>query len=171
MHYLQVVATAVKTVFREKRLLLLFTILTLGTLWFFIYIPVKKVPGNTFFFQISIFTPKDWFFLILLSILTSLSLAMNIFVVRRELKNTLKSSTVGRGGFSVVTGIVGSIFGPTASCASCVGSIFGFLGVSGVFFLLEYRFYIVIASIVLMLLSLYYTSLRILGVCNIKLKR
>ena len=170
MHYLQIVVTAVKAVFKEKKFLLSFVFLTFLTLWFFIYIPVKKIPGNTFIFQISIFTYVDWFLLAILSILTALSLVMNFFVIRNDLKKTYGRSTLRRGGFSVLSGIIGAIFGPTASCASCVGSIFGFLGVGGVFFLLEYRFYIVIASIALMLLSLYFTSLRVLGVCNIKLK-
>lgn len=170
MNQIQIVAIAVKAVFKEKKFLLSFIFLTFLSLWFFIYIPVKKIPGNTFLFQISIFTLVDWFLLVILSILTALSLVMNFFVIKNDLKKTYGSSTLRRGGFSVLSGIIGSIFGPTASCASCVGSIFGFLGVGGVFFLLQYRFYIVIVSIVFMLLSLYYTSLRILGVCNIKFK-
>lgn len=171
MRYFQIILTAIKAVFKDSKLFISLIFLTLGFLCFFIYIPVKKVLGNTFLFQISIFTFTDWFLLIVLSTLTSLSLVMNFVVIRNELKNRLNTSTIGRGGFGVISGIVGSIFGPTASCASCVGSIFGFLGVGGVLFLLQYRLYIVIATIVFMLLSLYYTSLRVFGVCNIKLKR
>jgi len=170
MYYIQLVILAVKNVFKEKSLLIFFGILNLVVLWFFIYIPVKKVPGNTFVFQISIFTLKDWFLLIVLSALTSLSLTMNGFIIRRELKNSLQPQTVGRGSFGALTGVLGSIFGPTASCASCVGSIFGFLGVGGVLLLLKYRHIILLFSILLMFVTLYHSSKRVLGICNIEIR-
>ncbi|OGM26454.1 hypothetical protein A3A76_01255 [Candidatus Woesebacteria bacterium RIFCSPLOWO2_01_FULL_39_23] len=171
MHYIQLVILAVKNVFKEKIFLITFFALSILALWFFIYIPVRQIPGNTFSFQISIFTLKDWFLLVLLSSLTSLSLTMNIFVIRNELKNSLSTATVGRSSFSTLSGMLGSIFGPTASCASCVGSIFGFLGLGGVLLLLKYRQMILLLSIIIMLLTLYYTSKRVLGICNIKISR
>ena len=171
MNQIQIVLLAVKSTFEEKKIFALFTILATLALWFFIYIPVKKVPGNTFAFQISIFTLNDWFLLITLSTLTALTLSMNIFLIKNDLKNIASPSNMGRGGIGVMSGILGSIFGPTATCASCVGTIFGFLGVGGVFFLLKYRQTIIALSILIMLFTLYYTSKRVLGICNIKIRK
>ena len=171
MRYIQLVIVAVKNVFKEKIFLITFVTLTILALWFFIYIPVKKVPGNTFAFQMSIFTSRDWFLLITLSVLTALTLIMNVFVIRNDIKNAIQAANLGRSGLGVLSGIFGSIFGPAASCASCVGTLFGFLGVGGVFFLLKYRHTIVVLSVLIMLFTLYYTSKRVLGICNIKISR
>ena len=171
MRYIQLVILAVKNVFKEKSLLIFFGILNLAALWFFIYIPVRQITGNTFAFQTSIFTSKDWFLLISLSTLTSITLVMNIFAVGNDLKNMKYGSTLGRGSVGILSGIAGSIFGPTATCAACVGTIFGFLGVGGIFLLLKYRQAIVAFSILIMLFTLYYTSKRVLGICNIKVSR
>lgn len=170
MNRIQIVVLALKALFK-RNFLIPFILLTFFSLWFFIYIPVKKVPGNTFGFQISLFSFSDWVLLILLSILTTLSFLMNIFVIEREIKKSLAAVSLGRGGVGAIFGVLGSIFGPTASCASCVGSIFGFLGVGGVFFLLKYRQVIVVASILIMLFTLYNTSKRVLGICKVKRKR
>lgn len=132
----------------------------------FIYIPVTKIPGNSFSFQISIFTFKDWFSLIALSLLSSLSLTMNVFVFDQENKSRLTKSSFGRGSLGIIYGFIGSIFGPTASCASCVGSIFGFLGVGAVIFMIRYQTYILLTFVILILFSIYYTSLRVLGICK-----
>lgn len=169
MHLLKLTTLAVKIVFSDKNYLTLYGVLFLTVFVLFIYIPVIRVPGNTLAFQISLFTFTDWFLLILLSGLTAISLAMNIFVAKRDLKSTLNTKTIGRGGFGALSGILGSVFGPTASCSSCVGSFFGFLGAGGVLFLLKYRQMIVALSIIIMLFTLYYTSKRVLGVCDTKI--
>lgn len=172
MNRLQIVALALKTLFEKKNFFVFFVPPTFLALWFFIYIPVKKVPGNSFGFQISLFSLSDWLLLILLSVLTSINFLMNIFVVEREIKKSLSTASLGRGSVGVIFGALGSIFGPTASGASCVGSIFGFLGVTGILFLLKYRQVIVVGSILIMILTLYQTSKKFLGICGVKrLKR
>jgi hypothetical protein len=171
MSQIQIVALAIRTLFERKKIILHFVILTFLVLWLFIYIPVKKIPGNSFIFQISLFGFSDWFLLVVLSILTSITFLMNIFVINREIKQTLNAASLGRGGVGAVFGVLGSIFGPTASCASCVSSIFGFLGIGGVLFLLKYRQVIVALSILIMLFTLYHTSKRVLGICKIKTTR
>ena len=167
MHRIQLVILAVKNVFKEKKLFITFGVLVTASLWFFIYIPVTQIPGNTYFFQISLFSYVDWSLLILLSSLTALSLTMNYFVIRNQIKRSLRVSTVGSGSFGLLSGVAGSLFGPSASCASCVSALFGFLGVGGVFFLLQYRQAIVLVSILIMLITLYHTSKKVLGICAI----
>lgn len=171
MHHLEVILTAVKITFKDKRYFAALAFLAVLAFWFFVYIPVKKVPGNSFSFQLSIFKPTDWFLLTVLSFLTSLSLVMNFFVIKRNFNELMRGSAAGSGGAGVLAGIMGSIFGPTASCASCVGSIFGFLGVGGVLFLLKYRQLIVATSIVIILFTLYHTSRRVLRICKIKITK
>lgn len=155
--------------FQERKILSLFFSLFLAILYVIIYIPVKNVPGNTFRFQISLFTFGDWILLLTLSFLTSLSLVMNIFVIRNNLKSFRGLTTVGQGSFGIFSGLIGSLFG-TASCASCVGSVLGFLGVGGILFLLKFRQIIVASSILIMIVTLYFTSKKVLGICKIKPK-
>lgn len=171
MGRIQIVVLAVRTLFKKKKNFIPFVLLSFLTSWVFIYVPVRKVPGNTLAFQVSLFSFGDWVLLVLLSILTSLTFLMNIFIVARSVKVGLNTSSLGRGGVGAVFGILGSIFGPTASCASCVGSIFGFLGVGGVLFLLKYRQVIVFLSVVIMLFTLYHSSKRVLGICRVKTAR
>src|SRR3989344_843717 len=164
--YLSYLLTATKLVLSEKRYLAFFSLFAFGFLAFLIYIPVTSIPGNDFAFQLSIFTPKDYFLLVSLSFLTSLSFSLNIFAILREFNARNSATLVAQGGGGSLSGLIGSIFG-TASCSACVGSIFGFLGAGGVLFLIKYRNFVTIAAIVLMLIGLYYTSKRVLGICNV----
>ncbi|MBI4129788.1 hypothetical protein HY468_00575 [Candidatus Roizmanbacteria bacterium] len=162
---LQLVIRAIKQVLKEKNRFVAFGLLTVTAFWIFVSIPVRQIPGNTYAFQLSLFSYVDWALLLLLSALTGLSLTMNSVIIRNEIKRSLRASTVGRSSFGLLSGIAGSLFGPSASCASCVSAIFGFLGMGGVLFLLQYRQAIVIVSILIMLVTLYYSSKKVLGIC------
>lgn len=156
---------AIKVVLRNKNYLAGFIVLSLGIFWLFIYIPVKNIPGNDFAFQLSIMTLQDKLLSGLLAVLVSLSLVMNVYAFKLKRSTKIGISMVGQGGGGLFSGIVASVFG-TATCAACISSIFGFLGTGGVLFLLEYRTQIVLASIVLLLISLYFTSAKVLGICK-----
>lgn len=156
---------AIKLVLRNKNYLAGFIVLSLAIFWLFIYIPVKNIPGNDFTFQLSIMTLQDKLLSGLLSVLVSLSLVMNVYAFKLKRSAKVGISMVGQGGGGLFSGIVASVFG-TATCAVCVSSLFGFLGTGGVLFLLEYRTQIVLASIVLLLISLYFTSAKVLGICK-----
>lgn len=166
--YFSYLFTATKLVLSEKRYLALFILFTIGFLAFLVYIPVTSVPGNDLVFQLSIYTFKDYFLLITLSLLTSLSFSLNIFAILRDFKARSSATLLAQGGGGSLSALIGTIFG-TASCSSCVASLFGFLGVGGVLFLIKYKDIITFSAIALMLISLYYTSKRVLGICNIKI--
>lgn len=161
-----VIRHALVRVFANKLYLLFALLLSLSFFFLFIYIPVRNIPGNDFAFQLSILTPTDFLLLIALSLLTTLSLIMNLYLFLQRRKKQIGIALFSQGGVGIFSGTIASIFG-TATCAACVGSLFGFLGVGGVFFLLEYRTPITILAIILLLISLYFTAQKVEGVCKV----
>ncbi len=163
----------IKLVLKQRIYLASFAVISSLLLWFFIYIPVRNVPGNDFAFQLTLFKPQDFLLLITLALLTSLSINMNVYSFRQRATVSTGVSAISQGGVGGFAGIIASIFG-TATCSTCVASLFGFLGIGTVFFLLDNKNYIVLASILLVLFSLYFTSKKVLHVCeecnHIKLK-
>lgn len=142
-----------------------FRIFLISTTLFFaalISVPVILTPGNTFRFQLGVFTFWNYILMILLAGLIGLMISMQVYTYK--IKKSAKGSGNGVvGGFS---GFVAGIFG-TAACSSCIAAIFGFLGLGTVFFLIEYQWYIVGVSLVLVFLSIYVTSLSIEKDCDV----
>lgn len=169
------IIAAIKKVLAQKSYLAGFIVISIGIFWLFLAIPVKTVPGNTFALQLRILLDTGQFFLLAaLSLLTSLSLVLHVYTFRHkhslrsdELKHSVATgaSLVGSGTTGFVSGVIATIFG-SATCGYCVAAFFGFLGIGGVLFLIEYRTWITIAAIALMLISLYFTSRKVLGVCE-----
>lgn len=157
--------SANKLVFSDKRYLLGFFLAAFAMFWLLLYIPIRTVPGNDLAFQLSILTPKDWLLFTILPVLTALSIVMNVYILKHKSSIQDGASMAGQGGTGFFSGIIASVFG-TATCASCVATIFGFLGIGGVLFLLQYRTYITTAAIILLLISLYFTSKRVLNACE-----
>lgn len=142
-----------KRVLKSNPYYYIFPALSIIILSIFMLLPVYLTPGNTLGFQLNLFTPINYVLMIILALLVSLVISMQLYNYRLR-KSAAISGTVAVGGFS---GITATIFG-TASCASCVAAIFGFLGVGTVFFLIKYQWYIVSLSVIFLLLSLYFTS-------------
>lgn len=157
--------SANKLVFSDKRYLFGFLAVAFAMFWLLLYIPIRAIPGNDLAFQLSILTPKDWFLFTVLPVLTALSIVMNIYILKNKGSAQDGAAMVGQGGTGFFSGIIASVFG-TATCASCVATIFGFLGIGGVLFLLQYRTYITTVAIILLLISLYFTSKRVLNACE-----
>jgi len=153
---IKIIYNSTKEILSKKNYLLLFLIIAIIVLAIYITIPVFTITGNDFLFQLSIFTFKDYVVMIPFSLLVSLMISMQIYSYkqRRSLRIVGKSIV---GGYS---GIVAGIFG-TASCASCVAAIFGFLGTGSVLFLIANQWWVVSIAGLLVLLSLYLTSIGI----------
>ncbi len=154
-----------KTVFSKKIYLLGFLALIPLVFLFFVYIPVKTIPGNNLNFQLSIFTTRDYVLTIVFSILLSLFLVMQIFVIRNALDRKSMLTSITTGGVGGYVAAVGAIFG-TAACASCLFAILGFLGASTVFTLLQYQWYVVSGAILMLLVSIYFLSKKVNGICE-----
>lgn len=163
--YISCLTTAGRIVLSEKKYFVGFISLAFLFFSLLVYIPIRSIPGNTLKFQLALMGVKDYALLVILSLLTSLSLVMSFYALRLKVTAREGASLVSRGGIGSFSGVVASIFG-TATCASCVASIFGFLGFGGVLFLLKYRNLVVVFAIVLLLVSLYFTAKRLLGVCE-----
>jgi len=157
---------ATKTVLQQKQYLLLFILLSLVIFFLFILIPVITIPGNTLAFQLSIFTHKDYAFLIIFAFLISLVITMQIFIFYRN-KNI--KERLGNAGVGVVGGYSGFIAAvlATASCSSCIAALLGFLGTGAVLFVVENRWLFVAFAIGSMLISLYFMARKINKTCGL----
>lgn len=155
------ITSATRTILTKRNYLLLFLAGIPTVFAVFVFIPVKTIPGNDLFFQLSIFTLRDWTLMFALSFLTSLLIIMNIYIFRQR-RAIAEAGKAGAGGLS---SMVGAVFG-TAACSSCVAALFGFLGLPAVLFLIEARLYIVVGAIGLILLSLYFAAKKIVLACE-----
>ena|SRR3972149_11166900 len=156
---------ASQIVFEKRHFLALFLVIAVSLFLFFLSLPVRNVPGNSFAFQLSILKFEGVLLLATLAALTSLSMVMNLYLLLEQRDARSGVSLVGHGGLGGLGGFVASVFG-TASCLTCVSSIFGFLGIGGVLFLVQYRRTITVIAILLLAISLHFTSQKVLGWCE-----
>jgi len=154
------IITTSKEVLSKKNYFIAFIALVFLIFAIFILIPVFLIPANSLLFQLTVFSIKDYILLTILSVLTSLLIVMQVFSYK-EAKICSPRKTAISGGSAVVAALFG-----TASCSACLATVFGFLGVGTVFFLVEYQWFIVGIAILIMLISLYFTSLKLKAVCE-----
>ncbi|MBI3576942.1 hypothetical protein HY086_02815 [Candidatus Gottesmanbacteria bacterium] len=159
------IIVASKTVLSKKIYLVGFLALVPLVFLFFVYIPVRSIPGNSLGFQLSIFSTRDYILTTIFSILMSLFLTMQVFVIRNATSKKNILTSVGTGGVGGYMATIGAIFG-TAACGSCLFAIVGFLGASTVFTLLKYQWYIVSGAIVILLISIFLLSKKVNGICE-----
>lgn len=128
----------------------------------FVLIPVWTVSGNTLTTQLNIFTARDYGVLVLLSALSSLFITMQIYVMQQKRKVGGVGTATAGGLGALFAGIAG-----TAFCASCLAPLFAIFGIGfgGVIFVLEYRWYFVVAVTLFMLTAIYLTARKINKVC------
>ena len=156
------ISTAIRETFASVKYKWLFVIVTLIAGGFFLLYPVVTTPGNDILFQISI-TP--WWgngLIALISLATGLMITMQVYVFKKS--RAIKKRAVGSTAAGLGGGFIASMFAG-ASCASCVTALFGFLGASNVFLLLEYRWHIMALSTAVMFVSLHFVSKRINDDC------
>jgi len=148
--------------FKNKNYISLFLVLFFVFFALFVLIPVWTVPGNTLATQFDIFTARDYAVLILLSSLSSLFIAVQIYVMRERKEIVGAGTAVGGGLGALFAGIAG-----TAFCASCLAPLFAVFGIGfgGVVFVLNYRLYFVVAITLLILIAIYLTARKIHKVC------
>jgi len=154
---------ASKQVLTNPKYALLFVVLTVLAFIALIFVLVVTIPGNSFEFQLSIMTIWEKLLVVLLSSLIALLFTMHVWIFKRTKKAQVGKSAVG--GTSV---IAATIFG-TAACSSCLAFLFGLVGISSIstiIFLLDFRWYFVLISIFLMLISIYFTSKNVVEECE-----
>ncbi len=172
MGYFLLLWEATKAVLKQKRYVVGLLVVALIVFWLFVYIPVISIPGNDFGYQLSIMPKRDYVVLITLSLLTGLAVMFNLYILSNHGKHRIIQ--VGHLTFSGLMGLVTSFFG-TLTCLSCAATVLGFFGLGTVIFFGTYRFYIASFAFVLMAISLYFTALKVLNLCeecnNLQLKR
>lgn len=144
----------------------LFLILTLLGLAVLILIPVWVIAGNTIKLQLEIFTTRDYLVMLFLALLYALFLTMQAYAFRQKKRVGVGTAAGGLGGGlgALLAGLAG-----TASCASCLAPLFALFGIGfgSTIFVLEYRFYLVAAVVLLMLIAIYLTARKIANLCLI----
>jgi len=163
MNILTTIISGIRKSLEGIKYKLLFVGVSLFIFFLFVLIPTVSVPGNDFFYQLSLFSPLDFSVTVFLSILYALFVTMQIFAMRQKKNIRDLGTTVGGGVGAIFAGVAG-----TAFCASCLAPLFALFGIGfgGVLFVLEYRFYFVTAIITLMLIAIYLTARKINNVCN-----
>jgi len=151
---------AVKLTVRSRKHLGIVIASSLFMLLLAVLIPTILIPGNSIDYQISLFTWDSALLTILFSVLFGISMGMHSYAshIRKLRKSAAIGERVGTGFFS----ITGTLFA-SKLCPICLSAIFSFvgLGASAVFFVLSFRFPILIASILLVLISIYFAGKRI----------
>lgn len=154
-----------KIVLSKKKYLLGFLALVPVVFLFFVYIPVRAIPGNSLDFQLSIFTKRDYILTTIFSMMLSLFLIMQIFVIRNAVNAKNVVTSIGAGGVGGYVATLGALFG-SAACSSCLFAILSFLSISTVYTLLTYQWYIVGTAIFILLISIYFLSKKVNGICE-----
>lgn len=129
----------------------------------FVFIPVWAVPGNTLSIQLELFTARDYAVLVLLSLLSSLFITLQGYIMRQKRKMRSACTAAVGGGSALFAGIAG-----TAFCASCLAPLFAFFGIGfgGAVFVLEYRNYVIVGIALLLIIAIYLTARKIHNVCT-----
>lgn len=159
------IITATKVILLRKIYLLTVLILVPLVFMLFVLLPIWTIPGNNLEFQLKIFTANHYILMIMLSILVSLFVVMQAFIFRNVLSARSKLASVGSGGLGGYVGVFAAVLG-TATCASCLVALFGFLGIGSIIFLLNNQLYVVSMAIILLLISLYFSARKVNGVCK-----
>ena len=151
---------AANAVLSEKKYFFAFLLLSVAIFWVLVLTPDKIVQSNA---TPRIFGTGEYIFLGGVSILASLVFTMQTFSFGLTRRMGVHQSLLsGAGFFSASSSAIFS----SATCGLCVAAVFGFLGAGGVIFLVDNRSYVVAGSIILLVLSLYFSSKRVNNDCD-----
>lgn len=131
----------------------------------FIVLLVKATPGNDIVFQLQIMRWSDYLLMGSLAILSALLLAMQIYSIKQSRDVRTIVGAVGRGSIGSLPAFLATILG-TASCSACVAGLFGFLGLGGILFILEYRWWFVASSLVVIVAAIVLTARKVEHLCK-----
>ena len=160
---LQIIFLAIKKVLAKKHYKLWFAALTAIFIAAYIFVPVWLTPGNSLGFQLGLLSLRDYVLFIVLGACASLLVLMQVFLFLR--KRSYRVSSAAQGG----VGVFGAFFGgllATAACSSCIAAILGFLGAGSIFFILENQPYVVAGAIALVIIGLYFSARKVMGICE-----
>jgi len=163
--YAKTIIQASKNILANKWYRLALIVLIPLIFFLLVAIPVNTIPSNDFKMQFSLYRANDYIMLTALSFLISLFFLMHTYNFVRARKAKEKAGVLGAGSVGSSAGALASVFG-AATCPMCVASLFSFLGLGAVGFLLNYQWYVFAVAFVLMLASLYFVSRKVNSVCD-----
>lgn len=159
---LKTMANALGAVLKTKRQLAIAIFSSLFTLALALYIPVLTIPGNTIEFQLSLVTWDYAALLVLFSALFGISISLHVYP--SPIMN--KNHSIVKGAGTGFAGIMGTLFAGKL-CPLCLGTILGFIGLGGsALYLFSFRNEILVASMLILLASIYFGSKRIAAICE-----
>lgn len=162
---MKTIIEAFRKTFERKKYYLLWFLLAFGFFWIFIFVPTFTIPENSIILQLTLLTSRDFLIQIVLSILITLMITIQVFAFRVTQKKKHKLGLVGSGGISSYLAFFGVMLA-TPVCASCLLTVFGYLGAGTVLFGLQHSNGILAASIALIAVSIYITSRKIIKGCE-----
>jgi hypothetical protein len=127
-------------------------------------IPVINIPGNSILFQAELYHLDEYLILIALSFMSGLSLWLQWVAFRTRKKGAAQEAVLG--GTGILSGVVSSLFA-SASCATCIGALFSFLGFNTILFLAVHRWYILAFAFTLLVISIYLAARKIAKGCEV----
>lgn len=153
----------VRQVIGQRKYGLISMVVALLFLWLFVFLPIWLVPGNDFAFFVSMTLWWHWLLLVVLALCTGLLVSLQWFVFDKTKHISVRASSSTLA--SAMTSFVAGLF-VTATCASCISTLFAFLGVSSIFFLIQYQWYLVGFSLLLTFAALVFTIRRVNTDCK-----
>lgn len=165
MNTFKQIISASKMVLQSRFYLSVFFLITPIIAFLLFLIPVNAIPGNSVTFQMQLFSTKDYLMIFSVAGLQSLLLVMFFYLFRRARSQRIKLSAFGHSNLGVISGVPAFLFG-TKLCPICITAIFGFLGSGTIFSILQYRVWIFVVSVAILLLSIYSISRKINRTCE-----
>jgi len=163
---LTLILAATKEVWQfSGRLRVWFAVVTVVLFSAYILLPVWLTVGNTVAFQLSLLRLKDYALFASLSLVTALLVVMQLYIVQRSRERKRMAVAVGSGGVGIYSALLSGLMA-TAACLSCVAALLGFLGAGTVLFIIVNRWYFIAGAIAVVMISLYFSARRVLGVCE-----
>lgn len=157
---LKEISEAIATVLENKKYFYLFLFSSLIALGVYVITPVFTIPGNTLEFWLSIMPWYGYLLLAVFSLTTGMLVAMQFYIM----KNNKKIAEKSKGAAGIFAVLITGLYS-TAACASCITTLFAFLGSGGVLFINAYHLEFTALSLVLVFASMYFTSKRINDNC------
>ncbi|MFW6013782.1 MAG: hypothetical protein ACOCZQ_00235, partial [Nanoarchaeota archaeon] len=152
--------SAKRVVLEQRSYLISFIILSIIMTCLLLFFPKILNPEASLMMQLTLLNTTNYVLVIAISIMTSLLIVMQVYSYKIS-GSASYTKTAFSGGSAFFAAVVG-----TASCASCITTVFAFLGFGASAFLVKHQILIMSIAIVVIVASLYFTSLKINGECN-----
>lgn len=156
-----VIKLAVVSVFKKKIYIALFFVFAVSFFFLSVFLPVVLTKQD-FLLQFKILSINDYVLFGFFSALSSLSFLLFIYSLINT--SSISKKAVSGAGIGIFSGLFSAILAGT-TCSYCLLAIFGLVGSGFSFFLLDHRIEILLFALILLLLSIFFISKKIIDGC------